>query len=269
MGGSKPGNAGLPTGALQSTNREIGAPVARNGGGEIGMHEKGNARGKGAIQENGVGGGWHSRGYLPHFESADVIQHVTFHLADSLPKAALSRLAEELKFLPDGKRHVERRERLDAWMDQGCGSCILREPRLASTVEHALVFFDAKRYRLLAWVVMPNHVHILFQPINGWTVAKIVASWKKYTARRIRDDLRNGANREIGVPGAVWHREYWDRYIRNERHFRQALEYIHTNPVKAGLVSTPEDWPWSSAATGRAKAKADPSPPSKGRPGSG
>lgn len=45
----------------------------------------------------------------------------------------------------------------------------------------------------------------------------------------------------------VWMREYWDRFIRNEKHFVATVNYIHQNPVKAGLVSHPEDWPWSSA----------------------
>jgi len=63
--------------------------------------------------------------------------------------------------------------------------------------------------------------------------------------------IKQEANREIGAPrtaAPVWHREYWDRFIRNERHFQQAVEYIHQNPVKAGLVERPEQWPWSSAS---------------------
>jgi REP-associated tyrosine transposase len=90
-------------------------------------------------------------------------------------------------------------------------------------------------------------VHVLFQPIAGWTVAKIVAAWKKFTARVIRDDRRGGGD---GPGGPVWHREYWDRYIRDRRHFEQAVEYIHMNPVRAGLVSRAEEWRWSSTYHG-------------------
>lgn len=144
------------------------------------------------------------------------------------------------------------------------------------TIRGSLLFFDSQRYHLLAWVVMPNHVHVLFQPMSDWSVAKIVASWKKFTARKICDYLRNAtlqsgslksANQEISVPRAnqeigvsrvnlsigvprvppVWHREYWDRFIRDNNHFQQAVEYIHQNPVKARLVEKAEDWPWSSA----------------------
>jgi putative transposase len=238
------GNANLQIGASDA-NREIGVPG----------------------DDPVVGPGWHGRGYLPHFDSSEAIQHVTFHLADSLPKDVLNRLEAEVKPLPERRRDVERRRRIEAWIDAGHGSCVLREPSVAAMVQDALLFFQGQRYHLFAWVVMPNHVHVLFQPLHGWTVAKIVASWKKFTAKRICDHRRktaagnanlpigaSDANREIGVPGdeSVWHREYWDRYMRDEDHFRQAVEYIHQNPVKAGLVARPEDWRWSSAHPGNA-----------------
>lgn len=178
---------------------------------------------------------------------------MTFHLTDSLAKAALIRLEDAIKLLPISKRDAARRQRVDQWMDAGRGSCILRSPAIAAMVQGALLAFDAQRYRLLAWVVMPNHVHALFQPINSWDVSTIVASWKKFTARKICDFAN--ANREIGVPGKtgpVWHREYWDRFIRSQHHLDRAIEYIHLNPVKAGLAPRAEAWPYSSAFPGNA-----------------
>lgn len=223
------GNANLPIGVVKDSISESGGK-------------------KPAIRENGAPR-WHSRGYLPHFESADVTQHVTFHLADALPQTVLLRLQSELKSLPTEKRDIEHRKRVDAWIDAGHGSCILRKPAIANMVQESLLTFDSQRYHLLAWVVMPNHVHALFQPTNGWTVAKIVASWKKFTARKICDHQRT-----LGETPSdpIWHREYWDRFIRDQTHLVQAIEYIHLNPVKAGLVSTPEAWPWSSAFSGNA-----------------
>jgi putative transposase len=215
-----PGNANLPIGEGKYANREIGVP----------------------------GYVWHSRGYLPHFESSEATQHVTFHLADSLPQTALLQLEAELKALPAWKRDVELRKQVDAWIDAGHGSCVLRKPSLAKMVQGSLLNFDLQRYRLLAWVVMPNHVHVLFQPINGWKVAEIVASWKKFTARKICDDRRDCGESTVAP---VWHREYWDRFIRDHRHFEQTVEYIHLNPVKAGLVATAEMWPWCSAYPGK------------------
>jgi REP element-mobilizing transposase RayT len=230
-----PGNANLPIGAFPSDNPPLTG------------HNPAPA--------------WRSRGYLPHFESSELTQHVTFHLADSLPQSTLARLESALKTIPIDRRGIELRKRVDAWMDAGHGSCALGTPAVAAMVQGSLLTFDSERYHLLAWVVMPNHFHVLFQPITGWTVAKIVAAWKKFAARKIHD----AANREIGVPGKtqaphhatvqvtpVWHREYWDRYIRDEAHLMQVIDYIHMNPVKAALVATPDSWPWSSAYSGNA-----------------
>jgi len=278
-------------------DQEIGNPgpgTCSNSDQEIG--DPGTGTNRNADQEIGGPGSepyWHSRGYLPHFEDAGKIQHVTFHLADSLPKAVLEGWDAEIKNLPPDKQVLDRIKRVEAWMDAGHGSCVLREPEIARMVQNSLLWFDGQRYRLLAWVIMPNHVHVLFQVLNGWTVAKIVASWKKFTARKICDYWRAGnreiggnsknanreiggpiglirnanqeiggngknANREIGDPGGsprVWHREYWDRYMRDEHHLEQAVEYIHQNPVKAGLARLAEGWLWSSV--GYANQKAD------------
>ena len=189
-----PGDAALQSGDSKNANQEIGDPRKK----ENADQETGGPR------ELPSEGEWHSRGYLPHFECNEVIQHVTFHLADSLPKDVVARLDEEIRALPVDEQDSERRRKIEVWVDAGHGSCILREQAIAEMVQGSLLFFDGQRYRLIAWVIMPNHVHVLFQPIMGWTVAKIVASWKKFTARKICDFLRSragqGANREIGEP---------------------------------------------------------------------
>jgi REP element-mobilizing transposase RayT len=160
----------------------------------------------------------------------------------------VEQLDAQIQALPQEHQDVERRKRIEAWMDAGHGCSILREPAIADMVQGAFLFFDAQRYRLFAWVIMPNHVHTLFQPMSGWTVAKIVSSWKKFTATRISAHP-GSANLPIGGCGRpVWHREYWDRYIRNESHFQQTMAYMHANPVKAGLVGRAEAWRWSSAS---------------------
>jgi putative transposase len=196
---------------------------------------------------------WHSRGYIPHFEWTGAIQHVTYHLADSLPAEILARFEGQLRALPIERQGTERRKRVQVWLDAGHGCCVLREPAVAEMVQSSFLHFDGERYRLYAWVVMPNHVHVLFQPLGGWTMAKIVTSWKSFTGRRIAAHLDSVGWR--GQAGAwrsqaerrVWQREYWDRAMRNERQFAAAVAYIHGNPVKAGLVETAEAWPWSSA----------------------
>ena len=193
---------------------------------------------------------WKSRGYLPHFDGPELTQHITMHLGDSLPVDIVKRLDDELQMLPREKQDIARRKRVDAWLDAAHGSCILRDPAAAMIVQEALFFFDGVRYQLSGWVVMPNHVHVLFTPKSGWAMAKTIWSWKKYTAARIVDYLRAKDN-SLADNERFWHREYWDRFMRDERHFAQTMEYIHHNPVKARLVARAEEWRWSSAWTGR------------------
>jgi len=82
-------------------------------------------------------------------------------------------------------------------------------------------------------------------------LAVIVQGWKSYSARWV---LRKNEQLALKIPGAgqLWMREYWDRYIRDTGHYQRAVEYIHHNPVKAGLCDVAEAWPWSSAFPGNA-----------------
>jgi REP element-mobilizing transposase RayT len=173
--------------------------------------------------------GWYSRGYLPHLDTPDVIQSVTFRLADSLPAAVAAALLES----------KEPERDLDDALDRCIGACHLGDAKIADVVERSMLHFDGERYRLLAWCVMPNHVHALIEPIAGFALADVVGGWKSFTAKQ--------ANRLLKRDGSFWRREYFDRYIRDEHHFAIALAYIENNPVKAGLVSEAGDWRWSSA----------------------
>lgn len=182
---------------------------------------------------------WYSRGYLPHFDMSGVTQTMTFRLADSMPESVLELWREELRHMPKEESDLERRKRIDAYLDQGHGSCYLKDERLAEIVQNALLYYDGQRYLLHAWVVMPNHVHTLFTPEGAWTLTQIAHTWKSYTA--------NECNRVLTRRGEFWQRETFDRYIRNELHYKNAVKYIEDNPVKAGQCSKPEDWRWSSA----------------------
>ena len=186
---------------------------------------------------------WHSRGYLPHFDNPACIQGITFRLADSLPQSVLDHMARELENLPEEERNAERQKRIAIYLDSGHGECLLRDPRIAEIVEDALLYFDAQRYRLLAWCVMPNHVHVLAGMVDGWPLGKIVHSWKSFTAHEI--------NHLLDRNGSLWYPDYYDRFIRDEVHYAAAVNYLERNPVKARLVSEKEDWRWSSAWSGR------------------
>lgn len=99
--------------------------------------------------------------------------------------------------------------------------------------------FDGVTYKLFAWVIMPNHAHLLLVPLNGAKVSAIMQRLKSYTSHE--------ANRILGRRGHFWNKEYFDRYIRDGNHFAKALRYIEMNPVKAGLCEAPEEWRFGSA----------------------
>ncbi|MBM4084611.1 MAG: DUF1156 domain-containing protein, partial [Planctomycetes bacterium] len=190
---------------------------------------------------------WHSRGYLPHFDHPGLVQFITFRLADSMPVEVLHRWGQELSLSPgmaaDDPRMVELRKRVEKYEDAGHGSCLLRGDPAARIVQDALLHFDGQRYRLLAWCIMPNHVHVLIETFEGHRLGDIIHSWKSYTAKVI--------NEQLGRAGALWMPDYYDRFIRHEEHFRAAVEYIENNPVKAGLVDAPQHWEWSHVSMGR------------------
>jgi len=106
-------------------------------------------------------------------------------------------------------------------------------------MQNALLFHDQMKYKLAAWVVMPNHAHILCIPSAGNSLAGIMHSIKSFTS--------NKANKMLNRSGRFWQKEYFDRYIRNARQFANTVAYIESNPVKANLCQRPEDWPFSSA----------------------
>jgi len=173
--------------------------------------------------------GWHSRGYLPHFDSPETVQFVTFRLADSPPAHVAKALQDRDHALP----------RLERELDAGRGSCWLKRPDIASMVEDALRHFDGKRYRLLAWCLMPNHAHVVVEIVSENSLSEIVGSWKSFTAKQ--------ANKAIGRSGAFWHADYFDRYMRDEGHLARTIDYVESNPVKAGLIKIADEWAWSSA----------------------
>jgi len=179
--------------------------------------------------------GWHYRGYLPHFDAPGVIQGITYRLWDALPADVVEALAADAEIMTDAVK----RARVEEYLNAGYGACYLRQPRIAEIVENNWLYFDSKRYRLIAWVIMPNHVHVLIEIYEGFPLDRVIHSWKSYTA--------NEANRLLKRKGKFWYYDYYDRYIRDERHFANAVRYIHENPVKAGLVEKAEDWRFSSA----------------------
>jgi len=178
--------------------------------------------------------GWHERGYLPHRDEPGLTQFITFHLADAFPRALRSEWAALLEIEDDR----ERRKQLEAYLDKGVGQCHLRRPEIGALVDATLRFHHGRWYDLLAWCVMPNHVHLLLK-VDTTPMSKIMAELKRYTARE--------ANKALRRQGAWWADDYWDTFIRDSQHQLQARRYIENNPVKAFLARDPKEWAWSSA----------------------
>ncbi len=173
-----------------------------------------------------------SRGHLPHLVKEGSTYFVTFRLADAVAQRADTRSS------PDSP------EELAATSDPPLtlGSCLLRDQEASAVVVGALAHFRGTRYELLAWCVMPNHVHVVVQPWQPWQLAKTMHTWKSFSANKI--------NSLVGRRGRLWEREYFDHLIRREEYVQRFADYVEGNPVAAGLCALPQEWPFSSAFPG-------------------
>jgi REP element-mobilizing transposase RayT len=179
--------------------------------------------------------------HLPHWRQDGATYFVTFRLADSLPQSKLDemdwlRKDWELRHPRPHTKAVwdeltrEVNKCVECWLDQGMGSCVLRQPSLASWVTSALDRFNDDWYELDCYTVMPNHVHVIVRPLAPeiHPLESILGSWKKYSSRRI--------NLALNRVGELWQDEAFDRIIRNEEHLWRAIQYIGRNPGRAGLT---------------------------------
>ena len=194
--------------------------------------------------------GPYDRGYLPHID-LPLTQFITFRLHDSFAQRLLDQWREELDAMDEEERRREGYRRTEAAVDAGHGACWLRRVEIARIVEDGLRYHDGVRYDLMAWTLMPNHVHLLARIREGYPLPKTVQSWKARSARR--------ANEILGRSGPFWYRDDDDRYIRDEAHLANCLRYIDMNPVKAGLYATPEGWARGSAKLGSSCVDGPPS----------
>jgi len=196
--------------------------------------------------------GWHSRGYLPHFDGRATPQFITLRLFDSLPDAVLKRWTRELDLINSKHDQVILQARIERYLDQGYGQAFMKEHRVARMVQNDLLYYDGERYSLSSWVVMPNHTHFLITRFETIELADIMQSFKSLTSHK--------ANKLLRRKGRFWMQDYFDRYIRNAKHFVKTVRYIENNPVKAKLCKGPEDWPFSSAWFRKHKENQDPDP---------
>jgi REP element-mobilizing transposase RayT len=174
--------------------------------------------------------GIRKRRSLPHWEADNGIYFVTYRLFDSLPASKVRRITQQLAL--DDSHHRRLSKRLELLLDSGAGECHLASPQIAAIVAESLKNFDEVRYRLQAWCIMPNHIHVVVMPLQEWNLEKIVHTWKSFTATQ--------ANRALNRHGEFWQREYYDHLIRDGQDLARIVEYVRMNPQKANL----QNWPW-------------------------
>jgi len=175
---------------------------------------------------------------LPHWQQDSKYYFVTWRLTDSLPTNLVHSWRLEAEAWRNARQqplgdadlaeyHRLFSDRIEDELDAGQGQCILRDPAIANIVAESIRHFDGQRYKVVSFVIMPNHVHVLFRMGAGEDLAKVIHSWKSFTAHKI--------NKARGTDGPVWQDEYFDRIVRDEDHLRKLVNYIERNPAKAGL----------------------------------
>ncbi len=178
-------------------------------------------------------------GNLPHMHQDGKIQYVTFRLADSLPLSKTQELnAMIARFKEKHPEPWDYHVKLEYWktisphteklLHNGFGSLVLKSPQVRQILIDSIAYFDEKRYLVDAYVIMPNHVHMLILPFDTYKIKDILKCIKGYSAYAI--------NKLIGSSGEVWMRESFDRLVRNEDAYKYNLNYIIANPrnIRAG-----------------------------------
>lgn len=185
---------------------------------------------------------------LPHWTCYGVTYTITYRLYDSLPQ----KLINQLKFeIDDIKNRVKRAQReytpeeinrleflqsgfIEKYLNTGYGCCLLKNAGVAAIVKDSLFYFNRIRYNLHAWCIMPNHIHLIVEPLFDWSLSQITHTWKSYTVHEI--------NKVLNRKGELWDSESYDHIIRDEADYQHSLHYLLQNPEKANL----KNWPWCS-----------------------
>ena len=190
---------------------------------------------------------------LPHWEQSAGTYFLTFRLADSIAKETQVKWRgikkEFFNLHPKPwdqdtyeKYRSEISEKMESLLDQGYGSCLLKNSKIREIVFDSLLYYNEERYHLDCFVIMPNHVHVLLYPIHPATLTSIQQNWKSYTSHIIC--------RNEGVKPPFWLDEGWDRLVRSLGKFLETRSYIISNPAKANLSKDEyEIWMQPSYAT--------------------
>jgi REP element-mobilizing transposase RayT len=177
---------------------------------------------------------------LPHWSQASTLAFVTFRLHDSMPEERIDDYKKQISIFEDQYPEPRTKEQeqlvnnyraksLEKYLDAGYGSCILAQPKVRQQLVDTLHFLDNTSYHLLSYVVMPNHVHILFCIGKDKNLQEIIGEIKRVSARKITT--------MFNVAPPIWQREYFDRLIRTENQLRYIIKYIQRNPLHCQVSS--------------------------------
>jgi len=175
---------------------------------------------------------------LPHWEQRGRVYFLTFRLFDSIPQQKVKQIKSEkeqwLRCHPkpwkpeELKEYYQRFEgEYQRWLDSGYGACIFRNVKNRALMESSLLHFDTARYVLDQYVIMPNHVHLLVMAMEGFSMEKLVHTWKSYSANEI--------NKKLTRKGTLWMQEYFDHIVRSKAQLIKFRDYVLQNPIKAKL----------------------------------
>ena len=206
--------------------------------------------------------------FLPHIQPIGATFFVTTRLAGTLPKSVLTKLRSDyqnkidllkreklpnwkLEVYLEGKRYFQK---YDDYLDQSlCKITYLKQPAVAEIVIQQLERFNGKWYDLLAYCIMPNHIHLVLDlsiqiPPFALEQDILTMEYQQLTLimKRIKGASGRYANQFLGRTGqAFWQPESYDHYTRNNNELRNVIQYTLQNPVKAKLVETWEAHPYT------------------------
>ena len=188
-----------------------------------------------------------TRRNLPHWEIEGGRYFVTVRCADGLPRDVVTRLQEihlNLQAVVPRSEMFAASQRayfrtMEKYLDRGLGACVLRKPAAAQVVISELDLLTEWQVAVPHYSVMPNHWHALLVPQAG------CAHSLSEIMKRVKGRSAKGIRHRCGGTGAVWQREWFDRWVRDEAEWERIVDYIHDNPVKAGLVRAWSDHSWT------------------------
>jgi REP element-mobilizing transposase RayT len=211
---------------------------------------------------------------LPHYQPIGYTYFVTYRLSGSLPLEVIKKLKgerekqlKEIACISDKSIQQEKYKKMqsvyfgkfDKLLDASdYGPTWIKQKKIAQIVKDAIHFYDKKKYDLICYTIMPNHVHQVFtlivgrisdstnqqieaevsrNRVSGYIVTKILQDLKRFTARE--------CNTVLNRTGAFWQHESYDHVVRDYDELQRIVDYVINNPVKASLCEKWEDWKWS------------------------